>query len=374
MDSTQAPEPLVDDYRCRACSHVSVCLPDEHLGKIVERRIHARNPDSQVVHLTTQGSRVSMRRGRLIVYAPSAEEQSVPVERVHSLVLHGNIDVSSAVIRELSWRNCTIIWCSSSGRVYSWSQPARLPNGHTRVRQHVISEAGHLGLAREFVSAKIANQATLLRRNGDDLAAVDRLRHLQRRALETGNLVELFGVEGEAASAYFQSFPTMLSRRALAKSNFRWGGRQGRGATDPINVLLNYCYGLLTSECIRALVTCGLDPNAGILHSSTRNKPAMALDLMEEFRQPIADSIVVSVINRSEISEKSFSRVTGSPRLTTDARKVLVRAFERRMLTEFKHPAFGYSVSWRRAVEVQARMVLGVFEGSLADYKGVKIR
>lgn len=100
----------------------------------------------------------------------------------------------------------------------------------------------------------------------------------------------------------------------------------------------------------------------------------MALDLMEEFRAPIGDSVVLTLINRREISQSDFSSVTGTPRLTTEGRKTLVRAFERRMLTEFRHPVFGYSVTWRRAIEVQARMVLGVIDGTGTKYVGVKIR
>ena len=374
INSPTAPPPPGDDRPCKSCSHISVCLPDEYHGEEVQRRIHVPDPDSQVLHLTTQGSRVSVRSGRLLMNIRGEEPQSIPLERIHSVVVHGNIDLSGAAIRQLAWRDIMIIWCSSSGRVYSWSQPARLPNGQARVRQHVLAENGHLALASEMVSSKIANQATLLRRNGDAAPVVEELRYLQKIALEADSLPNLFGIEGEAARSYFGVFPTMLNSKILEEHGFSWKGRHGRGATDHLNILLNYGYSLLTSECIRALVTCGLDPHAGMLHSSSRNKPAMALDLMEEFRAPVVDSMLLTLINRREISASDFSDITGVPRLSTSGRKSVVRAFERRMLTEFRHPVFNYSVTWRRAVEVQARMVLGVIDGSGGVYKGVKTR
>src|SRR5690606_28969051 len=126
--------------------------------------------------------------------------------------------------------------------------------------------------------------------------------------------------------------------------------------------MLNYVYGMLASDCIRALASCGLDPNAGFIHSSNRNKPALALDLMEEFRAPIADSVVINAINNSEVKLSDFDSSLGSVRLKDRARRALINGYERRVQTEFRHPLFDYSVTWRRAIEVQARQVLGVLD------------
>ncbi len=181
-------------------------------------------------------------------------------------------------------------------------------------------------------------------------------------------------LEGEAASLYFGNFSAMLKEDVLTELGWIWTGRQGRGANDPINILLNYAYGMLSSECIRAILTCGLDPHAGFLHSSSRNKPALALDLMEEFRAVIADSVVVSLINRKQVKAAHFTAVGGSYRLTPEGRKTIIAAFEKRITTEITHPTYGYSVTWRRAVEVQARMLLGVINGTTREYTGVTVR
>ena len=151
-------------------------------------------------------------------------------------------------------------------------------------------------------------------------------------------------------------------------------GRVGRGATDRLNVCLNYVYGLLVGDCLRAIVACGLDPHAGFLHSAQRNKPALALDLVEEFRAPVGDSVVLGAINNGEIKADDFWDVGGSMRLKDPGRRSLIEAYERRVAAIFKHPVFGYRLTWRRAIEVQARMILGVIDGTQDGYAGIRVR
>ena len=141
-----------------------------------------------------------------------------------------------------------------------------------------------------------------------------------------------------------------------------------------MNATLNYVYGMLLADMIRAVVACGLDPHAGFLHSSNRNKPALALDLCEEFRAPIADSVVVGAFNNGELSSGDFTAALGPTRLRERGRRALIAAYERRAQTRFRHPIFGYSVTWRRAMEVQARMLLGVIDGTQREYIGIRIR
>ena len=374
LAANQAPEPLEDDRRCTRCSHAGVCLPDERALGPVRRRVLVADPDAQVLHLATPGSRAFIRSGRVKVEKAREELGSVPVERVLAVVLHGNIDVSSGLLRELLWRRTPVVWCSGTGRVIGWASSAASPNGGPRVRQHVLSAQGHLGLAQEFVTAKICNQATLLRRHGAAPATVQALRDSQRRARSAGSLPELFGIEGDAAARYFDSFETMLSEQVRTGQGLTFHARTRRPARDPVNAALNFCYGLLLADVIRAVVACGLDPHAGFLHSSERNKPALALDLCEELRAPVADSVVISAFNNAEIKARDFSAATGSTRLRDEGRTALIAAYERRVMTQFRHPVFGYQVTWRRAMEIQARLVLGVVDGTHSSYRGISTR
>lgn len=202
IGAPQAPEPPDDVSRCQWCSHVSVCLPSEHRYENARRRVVASAPDAQILHAATAGSRVSLSSGRVEATKGGERLLTVPIERVLGLVVHGNVDVSSALLRELSWRDRCVVWCSWSGRVIGWSQGADSPNGLQRVRQHVASAEGRLDIAQQMVSAKIANQATLLRRNGEAADAVERMRRLQRDAVCAQSLADLLGVEGEATGLY----------------------------------------------------------------------------------------------------------------------------------------------------------------------------
>jgi CRISPR-associated protein Cas1 len=374
VNAPTAPGPFEDDPRCRGCSHASVCLPEERAVRLIHRRILVGDPDSYVVHLATPGSYACLQEGRVRVLHRGEEAGSIPVERVQGIVVHGNIDLSGALIREMMWRSQAIVWCSGNGRVIGWSTSAASPNGLARVRQHEQAANGRLDLAREFVRAKIANQATLLRRNGYAVDAVAMLRDLQRRAGRSMSLNELLGIEGEAAATYFEAFVTMMRPDLRDDSWARFMGRSGRPARDPLNACLNYAYAMLLADTIRALASCGLDPHAGFLHSSSRNKPALALDLCEEFRAPVADSAVLGAFNNGEVTIGDFTDVLGATRLRDGGRRALIGAYERRTQTVFKHPVFGYQVTWRRAMEVQARMVLGVIDGTQPRYQGIRVR
>lgn len=166
----------------------------------------------------------------------------------------------------------------------------------------------------------------------------------------------------------------MLSLPLQDSVGQQFPGRQRRPGRDPLNSALNYAYGLLVADVVRALVSCGLDPHAGFLHSSGRNKPALALDLMEELRSPIADSATLRAFNNGELKITDFSSSLGETRLRDSGRRALTAAYERRMTTHFTHPLFGYELTWRRAVEVQARLLLGVLDGTQPRYVGLRTR
>lgn len=374
VDGVTAPPPLEDDVRCSSCSHISVCLPDERAMEPVTRQIRVADPDSQVVHLSTFGARASVKQGRLLVHRHGEQMASLPLERVQAVVVHGNVDLTGGLIRELLYRDLPLVWCTSRGRIVGWAASARSPNGGPRGRQAVASQAGRLDLAREFVSSKIAGQATLLRRHGGSPEVVARLRTLSRAAATVPSLPVLLGVEGDSAAQYFRHFQGMLNTAVTGDQAITFPGRVRRPATDPVNAALNYAYALLLADLVRAVLACGLDPHQGFLHSSGRNKPALALDLAEEFRAAVADSVVVGSFNNGELTRSDFSSGLGSTVLRDRGRKALIAAYERRVSGTFRHPTFGYELSWRRAMEVQARLVLGVLDGSMPRYIGIRTR
>mgnify|MGYP002644207540 CR=1 FL=1 len=372
INSEQAPEPLEDSARCMRCSHVGICLPEERKLCAVAHRVMVSSPDNQVTHLATPGAKAFTRSGRMIVQKNGEELASIPIDTMQGLQIYGNTDLSSGLIRELMWRDIPIVWCSGTGRMYGWSIPSYGPNGEQRVDQHVASHEGRLGLAREFIVAKIHNQSVLLRRSESDNPVLPQLRHIEKQVGNANRWQDILGLEGESAALYFSQFEHLIKTDRQAE--WPWIARMRRPAPDALNALLDFTYTLLLSDCVRALISCGLDPHAGFLHSSKRNKPALALDLMEEFRAPIADSVVQTVINNGEINASGFSDALGSVRMTDETRKTVIKAYERRMATEIIHPVFKYKASWRRTIEIQARMILGYLDGTQTEYRGIRIR
>lgn len=372
INSEQAPEPLEDSARCMRCSHVGICLPEERKLCAVTHRVMVSSPDNQVTHLATPGAKAFTRSGRMIVQKDGEELASIPIDTMQGLQIYGNTDLSSGLIRELMWRDIPIVWCSGAGRMYGWCVPSYGPNGEQRVDQHVASHEGRLGLAREFIVAKIHNQSVLLRRSESDNPVLPQLRRIEKQVGNANRWQDVLGLEGESAALYFSQFGHLIKMDRQAE--WPWIARMRRPAPDALNALLDFIYTLLLSDCVRALISCGLDPHAGFLHSSKRNKPALALDLMEEFRAPIADSVVQTTINNGEISATGFTDVLGSVRMTDETRKAVIKAYERRMATEIIHPVFKYKASWRRTIEIQARMILGYLDGTQSGYRGIRIR
>ena len=175
----------------------------------------------------------------------------------------------------------------------------------------------------------------------------------QRRKLvaEQGTIDEVRGVEGLAARDYFQLWPAMLPEP------WQFPGRHRRPATDPVNALLSFSYGLLRVQVTAAVHLAGLDPYIGFLHDTTRGQPAIVLDLMEELRALVADNLVLSVLSHKEVQPADFEESLGAYRLQDGGRKAFLQAFERKLNTEFQHPVFGYRCTYRRAIELQARLL-----------------
>lgn len=368
LASKSAPPPLEDDPRCRGCSHVEVCLPDERDLKPVRRRVRVSDPDSQVVYLNQPGAYAHVKKGRLLVDLRGDRVGDVPLERVQGLQVLTNVDLSSGLLKELLWRDIPVVWTTSRGRAVGFARSTRSPNGGPRVQSRAVSLVVAGTIAKEMIRAKIANQATLIRRTLSSAERVAPLRRIQHKIQWCQNRREIFSWEGMAARLYFEMWHDALPEEWM------WPGRRTRGATDPVNAALNMAYSLLTSDAVRALLLAGLDPHAGVLHSSSRNKPALALDLVEEFRAPVADSVVLACFRRRRLTQESFAGFQGNHQMTREGRGALVRAYEGRMLEQIRHHTFGYSVTWRRALEVQARLLLGVFDGTQPGYKGIVTR
>lgn len=224
------------------------------------------------------------------------------------------------------------------------------------------------------MSSKILNCRTLLRRNHakPDAVALSELKQLARKAREAEAIESLLGIEGTAARRYFAEFAGMLKGTGIG--DFDLEGRNRRPPRDPINALLSFTYSLLTKELTLAIRAVGLDALLGFYHQPHFGRPSLALDLMEEFRPVIADSVVIGAINTGVVKSDDFVRAAGAVALTPPARKRLILAFERRMDSLVTHPIFDYRISYRRVLEVQARLLSRVLLRELPRYPEFRVR
>ena len=209
-----------------------------------------------------------------------------------------------------------------------------------------------LPLARSFVVGKIKNCRTLLRRhfNDDPRRLLPSLAEHVHKAEAAGEMATLLGVEGMAAKLYFPGLASLFK----TDEAFQFENRNRRPPRDPVNALLSFVYALLVKELTVALVSVGFDPMLGFYHQPRYGRPSLALDLAEEFRPLIGDSVVLTLINNQEVSPKDFIRRAGGIALTPAGRKAVIAGFERRMDTLVTHPIFKYRISYRRILEVQA--------------------
>lgn len=372
----QPPPPLVDSPKCPRCSLVGICLPDETNAlagrrELPLRRVLPRDPAQRPMYITEQGAVIGRDGGRIEVRAHKEVLASARLLDVSQVCVFGNVQVSSQVLRELFAREIPVCWFGYGGWFSGIAHG--LPSKHVdlRRRQVSISGQGGLDIARRMVAGKIRNSRTLLRRNSrkKQPQALQRLASGEQAALAAMSFAELLGIEGAAARTYFERLPFMLNDdKRLPGAGFKWEGRNRRPPCDAVNCLLSYVYGLLVKDLTVVTLAVGFDPYLGFYHRPRFGRPALALDLAEEFRPLIGDSVVLGAINNGEVTASDFVVRGGGVGLTGAGRKSVLAAYERRMDVGITHPLFGYKISYRRVLDVQARLLAAHLLGEIPEY------
>ena len=368
-----APPPLVDSPKCPRCSLVGICLPDEtnlHAGRsaAAPRRLTPRDSAARPLYVTEQGARVGIRSGRVVVSRNREELQQVRLIDVSQIALYGNVQVSSQMMRAAFREGIPVCWFSYGG----WFQGIAegLPSKHVDLRRRQVAIAAQAGLpiAQSMIEGKLRNSRTFLRRNArsDVKPVLEQLKSLADAVGDSESIESLLGMEGTGARLYFSRFSSMIRDQSLG--HFDFNGRNRRPPKDPLNCLLSYVYALLTKDLTAVAIAVGFDPYLGVFHRPRFGRPALALDLAEEFRPLVAESVVINVINNGEISGGDFLVRAGGVSLTQDGRRSVLAAYERRLDTEVTHPTYGYRITYRRVFEVQARVLAAHLLGEVPSY------
>lgn len=368
------PPPLVDSPKCPTCVLVGICLPDEtnllrELPLTEVRRLVPARDDAGPLYVVEQGASIGKDGERLMVRPRGSDPIPVRLIDVSHVAIYGNVQISAQAIRSLAEEEIPIFHHTFGGWLAAITTGLGHKNVELRSRQHRLADdqVASLRFARTIVSAKVRNQRVLLRRNArhDVARALDELGRLAAAATRAESTDLLLGIEGLAARTYFGSFGQLLRRAP----GFQFEFRNRRPPTDPVNALLSFLYSLLVKECLAALLSAGLDPYRGFYHRLRYGRPSLALDLAEEFRPIVADSVVLSMLNNRMLDESAFIQRGPACSLTTAGRRSVINAFENRLDTLIRHPLFGYTVSYRRILELQARLLAHWVAGELPRYR-----
>lgn len=419
--SGKCPPPLKNDARCLYCSAYPICLPNEshwwakakkaavtdnqlHFGfstfatpnedavrdRILEALDFAaesgKEPptlqpprpggdDSEVLVVQTPGAQIGQHGDQLTVSIKGEETRKIPGQQVRAIYCYGAVQITAQAVETCLDLGIDVSYFSPAGRFLGLLRGLPASGVDARRGQYRLFELPgvRLQLARESIRAKIHNQRVMLMRNGDVPERVLKLMANFRDATESAReLQELLGIEGSAAAIYFEQFESMLKQRENWK--FEWRGRNRRPPRDPVNALLSLGYSMLAKELTGVCHSVGLDPFLGFMHQPRYGRPALALDLMEEFRPLIADSVAISLINRGELGPEDFIRSANGTFLNDRGRKAFWEAWFRRLDAEVSHPEFSYKMAYRRMLEVQGRQLWRFVRGEAAAYHGFTTR
>ncbi|WP_071189815.1 type I-D CRISPR-associated endonuclease Cas1d [Trichormus sp. NMC-1] len=299
--------------------------------------------------------------------------QDIPFIHLKDVVVLGRATVSPAVVFELMTRHIPLSFIDERGHYLGRLEPEM--TGNIFIRKAQWQAAGEspqsIHAVQGFVRGKLKNYRQMLMRRQRESNDVDLSKYITRieQAIapidSTHNINSLRGLEGAGSAAYFGCF-----NQLIRNPEFSFTKRVRRPATDPVNSLLSFGYSLLRHDVQGAVNIVGFDPYLGYLHYDRYNRPSLPLDLMEEFRPLVVDTVVLSILNQQLLTPADFisEPLSGAVSLTPEGRKIFLTQYERKKQSEFKHPVMGRKCTYRQAFEWQARLLAKYLMGETEKY------
>ncbi|HLX55466.1 MAG TPA: type I-D CRISPR-associated endonuclease Cas1d [Ktedonobacteraceae bacterium] len=329
------------------------------------------------LYLNEQESIVKKQAEYLIVQYPDKHTVEVPLIKVSQVVVSGNVTLTTPALHTLLEAGIEVCFLSMYGQFRGRLSPPMAKNALVRCEQyraHFDAQRA-LEIARACVKGKLENMRTMLMRanrssqDAEITAATLAMQTMIQQIPRTTTVGSLLGLEGNGSASYFAVFGKLL------RDPMTFTRRRRRPPLDPINAMLSLGYTLLLQQVSSAIEMVGLDPYVGFLHQPRYGRPALALDLMEEFRPIIADSVVLNIINRRMLTAQDFQEeLGGAVYLRPEARKTFYARFEERLQDEIQHPHFGYRTSYRRCMELQVRLLGKWLTGEIPAYLPLNVR
>lgn len=329
------------------------------------------------LYITQPGARLEKEYDRIIITLENEVLNAIPVRIIEKVVLLGNIGITTPTINMLLDEGINLYFLSRNGKIKGCLQSYMKPKSHIIANQFKMSqdEVFKLNFAKQVVIGKLSNYEVMLRRlirnrpnlsEGLDEKELDRIKNspelmdtIKEKTLNSVSIDQVMGLEGYGSKEYFNVFFNAF----LVTTGLHIKKRQRRPPKDPINAMLSLGYSLLTQSILSAIVICDLDPNIGFFHSNKPGRPSLALDLMEEFRPIIVDSLVLKLVNKGMIQQNDFSIDShGALRLGKRSFKKFITQYQKRIDTETIYYPEQRKMSYRMIFEKQAKKIVQMIE------------
>jgi CRISP-associated protein Cas1 len=363
------PPVIEKEHLCSRCSLAPVCLPEEarlaHNKEWHPVRLFPQDDDRDIVHILEAGTRLGRTGERLKISRRDKTEEKVPIGQVSQVVLHSFSQISTQALHFLAYKDIGIHFVSGGGR-YIGSVDTRSGSIQRRTRQYqALSQPEFcLELAKKLVICRGEGQRKFLmrgkRKYKGDISELERsiakMKAVLKQIPQIQSIESLLGIEGNLAALYFGALPNLLGKNV--PDSLLFSNRNRRPPKDRFNALLSFGYALLIKDVMNAILTVGLEPALGFYHQPRTQAPPLALDLMEIFRVPLVDMTVVTSIDRHQWEIEADFDIRGQQVWLSDTgRRKFIDIYEKRKAESWKHPVTKYSLTYRRLLELEVRLL-----------------
>jgi len=336
------------------------------------------------LYVQTQGAYLRLERETLKVEIDKELKLQIPLHHLGGIFAFGNVLFSPFLIHKCAEDGKNLVWLNEYGKFKARVSSATTGNVFLRQAQHRAVNCSEitLAIACQITAAKIQNAHVVLKRASREANSKEDKETLSKTAQahtdsianieDVSNLEKLRGIEGYAAKTYFGSFTKMVRQN---RDTFAFTQRTRKPPRDPVNALLSFTYTLLLNDCISACEGIGLDPQLGFIHAIRPGKPSLALDLMEELRSPLADRLVLTLINQKQIKPNNFvERPGGAIYLNEAGKKTLLTAYQKRKQEEIKHTILDSKIPFGLVPHIQARLLARYLREDVSSYQPFVLR
>ncbi len=335
------------------------------------------------VYVREQGAVVRKRGEKLVITKEDREVDSIPLVNLDQVALVGNVQLTTPAAALLLGQDVDVVFFSQYFKYRGRLVGIGSKNAALRVAQlrTMTDERRALAIARQVVIGKLTNQRLIMQRQaaqrgagpagGALRQAVEGIAGMRTAAEKAESLDSLRGYEGKAGAYYFGAVKALLDPR--------WGfqGRAYYPPPDPINAALSLGYALLLKDVTAAVQLVGMDPYLGFFHVIEYGRPSLALDVMEEFRPLLVDTVVLAMAHDGALTPGDFVQTGDAKRpvqMAEAGMRRLIEGYERRLETTLRHPVSGDQVTYRRTLELQVRQMAAIVEGRSERYVPIEMR